>query len=74
MKKTVLALAALVMTSGLALAQNAAYPGHADAAPASVVINRPASIDHSSSASVTAVGATSSQERAAIIQERADKR
>jgi hypothetical protein len=75
MKKTVLALAALMMTSGMAFAQSAAYPGHADAAPASVVINAPASMDYASTASVAAtIAATNVHERAWIVQQRADNR
>ncbi|RUM98758.1 hypothetical protein EET67_06555 [Pseudaminobacter arsenicus] len=75
MKNTVLAFTALMMTSGMAFAQSAAYPAHADAAPASVVVNQPTSVDYSSTASVTAtVGATNLQERATIIQQRADNR
>ncbi|MGB3387788.1 MAG: hypothetical protein WBA88_07360 [Pseudaminobacter sp.] len=75
MTKTVLAFTALMMTSGMAFAQSAAQPAHADAAPASVVVNPPANIDYSSTASVTSnVSATNVQERALIIQERADNR
>jgi hypothetical protein len=75
MKTTILALSVLTISSGMAFAQSAANPAHADAAPASVVINQPTNIDYSSTASVRSpVSATNHQERALIIQQRADNR
>ncbi|MDH6232896.1 hypothetical protein M2281_003495 [Mesorhizobium soli] len=70
MKKTIIALTAVVMTAGAAFAQ--AQPNTMrDAAPASVVVNRSLNADYSSSAPVTApVGATNQQERAKIIEQR----
>ncbi|NGN39738.1 hypothetical protein G6N74_01535 [Mesorhizobium sp. CGMCC 1.15528] len=77
MKKTIIALTAVLMTSGIALAQNTnsvIQTAH-DAAPVSVVVKQPANIDYSSQAAISStVGATNEQQRAAIIQERADNR
>lgn len=68
MKKTIFALTAVVMTAGAALAQG-------DSAPASTVVNQPANVDYSSNSAINApVGATNQQERALIIQKRADNR
>lgn len=68
MNATTLTLIALVMTSGAAFA-------HADAAPASVVLNQPTSIDYSSAASLAqTISATNAHERALIVQTRADNR
>lgn len=75
MNATILVLIALAMTSGAAFAQSAAYPAHADAAPRSVLVNPPASIDYASAASFAQIiGATNMHERATIIQSRADNR
>lgn len=71
MNKTIIALAAVIMTSGVALAESHAQ----DAAPASVVVNQPSTMEYSSGAATKApVGATNQQERALIIQQRADNR
>jgi len=73
MKKTVIALSALVLTTGIAAAQDTQV--RHDAAPASVVVNHPTNIDYSSNAAVSSpVGATNQQERAQIIRQRADNR
>lgn len=75
MKTTILALTVLTMTSGMAFAQNAAYPTHADAAPPPVAVDQSTNIDYSSTASIGSTeGSTYQQERARIIQERADNR
>ncbi|PWJ79464.1 hypothetical protein C7441_11574 [Pseudaminobacter salicylatoxidans] len=74
MKKTVIALSALVLTTGIAAAQDAQAVRH-DAAPASVVVNHPTNIDYSSNAAISSpAGATNQQERAQIIRQRADNR
>jgi hypothetical protein len=71
MKKTIVTIAAVLMTAGAALAESKAQ----DAAPASVVVKQPSMMEYSSDAAVTApAGATNQQERALIIQNRADNR
>jgi len=73
MKKTVIALSALVLTTGIAAAQDAQANLRHDAAPASVVVNHPTNIDYSSNAAISQpAGATNQQERAQIIRQRAD--
>jgi hypothetical protein len=74
MKKTIIALTAVVMTAGAAFAQSnmPVQPNTMrDAAPASVVVKRSLNADYSSSNPVTSpVGATNQQERAKIIEQR----
>ncbi|PSJ64047.1 hypothetical protein [Pseudaminobacter soli (ex Li et al. 2025)] len=78
MKKTIIALTAVVMTAGAAFAQSnlPAQPNTMrDFAPASVVVKPSLNSDYSSSNPVTSpVGATNQQERAKIIEQRANNR
>lgn len=78
MKKTIIALAAIVMTAGVASAENdfqAQVNTARDAAPASVVVKQPSNLDYSSKSALTPpADATNQQERDLLIQNRADNR
>jgi hypothetical protein len=78
MKKTIIALAAIVMTAGVASADNnmqAEVNTARDAAPVSVVVKQPANVDYSSKSAFTPpAGATNQQERELLIKSRADNR